>query len=134
MQFLFLFLCRTRGSLCVATVNCCMFLGDRYSCFTNYAIDSCVGIGPPQRRLAKIIKNILIFYNEYTREEEKQFFVAVLQTFKCLTSRSWSQNHERIGTILVILAFALHFSVAMHILLKFLNFFTITKLFRWLND
>lgn len=68
------------------------------------------------------------------REEEKQFFVAVLQKFKCLTSRSWSQNHEHIGTLLVILAFALHFSVAMHILLKVLNFFTITKLFRWLND
>lgn len=135
MQFLFLFLCRTRGSLSVATVNCCMFLGDRYSCFTNYAIDSCVRIGPPQRRLAKIIFKKFWFFTMNLRGKKRSgFSVAVLQTFKCLTSRSWSQNHERIGTILVILAFALHFSVAMHILLKFLNFFTITKLFRWLND
>lgn len=58
-------------SLCVATVNCCMFLADRFVCVTNYTIDSCVGIGSPQRRLAKkIIKNVLISYDEFTRVEE----------------------------------------------------------------
>lgn len=133
MQFLFLFLCRTRGSLSVATVNCCMFLGDRYSCFTNYAIDSCVRIGPPQRRLAKIILKKFWFFTMNLRGMKRSSFsVAVLQTFKCLTSRSWSQNHERIGTILVILAFALHFSVAMHILLKVLNFSS--QLLNYLDD